>query len=245
MNEARASWSHEAFSMTDQGEAALRVHFIHPDPLQRWQAVQRLREQLRALSMPSLYGVAATFDSALVEFDPLRLSGPDLRALLHREARTASEVSPTPSTHGQHFRIPASYDPEHAPDLPLVAETLGVDVSTVLERHANQPHMVWSYGAPAASPLMDGLGGQVSVPRRASPRTRVPGGSLALAGHQSIIYSVPAPGGWQLIGRTPVRLVRPRDHVCAYQAGDYISFFPIRASEWERYRGRDLEEFRA
>lgn len=235
--------SENAIVISPQGEAALRVQFTDPDRVQRWRAVQQLRTRLRALALPSLQGVAATYDSALVEFDPLGLSGPDLSAILDREAKAAL-TDPAERTDGsRHFRIPACYELEHGPDLPLVAETFGTGIDDIRQRHAQHPHLVWSYGAPAAAPLMDGLGGDTSVPRRTNPRTRVPQGSLALAGRQSIIYTVPAPGGWQLIGRTPVRLVRARDDVCAYRAGDYISYFPITSREWERYAGRDLEEF--
>lgn len=223
----------------------MRVQFTGADRIQRWQAVQQLGRQLQSLALPSLHGVATTYDSALVEFDPLRLSVPDLQAILHREAHAALAIPAETTSEARHFRIPACYEPEHGPDLPFVAETFQLEASEVCHRHATRPHLVWSYGAPAAAPLMDGIGGDVSIPRRESPRIRVPSGSLALAGKQSIIYTVPAPGGWQLIGRTPVRLVRARNQVCAYRAGDYISYFPITSSEWERYTGKDLEDFRA
>lgn len=222
----------------------MRVQFTGADRIERWRAVQQLSSQLQRLGLPSLHGVAATYDSALVEFDPLRLSGPDLQAILNGEAHTALATPAGTSYEGRHFRIPACYEPDHGPDLALVADAFQMDINEVTERHASRPHLVWSYGAPAAAPLMDGLGGDVSIPRRDNPRTRVPPGSLALAGQQSIIYTVPAPGGWQLIGRTPVRLVQARDKVCAYRAGDHISYFPITSKEWGWYTDRDLEDFR-
>lgn len=245
MTEQRGTHGPADVIITTQGEAAVRVQFTGPDRVARWRAVQQLGGQLRSLGLPSVHGVAATYDSALVEYDPLRLSGPDLVAVLHREASAVSTAPVDETGEGRHFHIPACYEPEHGPDLPFVAEAFGMEVAEVCERHARHPHLVWSYGAPAAAPLMDGLGIDVSIPRRESPRTRVPPGSLALAGRQSIIYTVPAPGGWQIIGRTPVRLVRAEDQVCAYRAGDHISYFPITSREWDRYAGKDLEEFRA
>lgn len=222
----------------------MRVRFTGVDRVARWRAVQQLSHQLRDLDLPSLHGVAATYDSALVEFDPLRLSAPDMATLLRREARTAAADRTSASQEGRHFRLPACYEPDYGPDLAQVAAAFDVDAREVRERHLSRPHLVWSYGAPAAAPLMDGLGWEVSIPRRSSPRTRVPPGSLALAGEQSIIYTVPAPGGWQIIGRTPARLVRARDEVCAYRAGDLISYFPITSGEWDRYADSDLEDFR-
>lgn len=232
-------------AITDQGEAAMRVQFTATERSEAWRAVQLLGRRLRNLGLPSLHGVAATYDSALVEYDPLGISGPDLRSLLQREAVAATTDPGTATAEGRHFHIPACYSPEHGPDLPFVAEVLGLTADEVCARHANHPHLVWSYGAPAAAPLMDGVGGRVPVPRRGSPRTRVAPGSLALAGQQSIIYTVPAPGGWQIIGRTPVRLLRARDEVCAYRAGDRISYFPIEADAWDQYADADLEDFRA
>lgn len=230
--------------ITAQGEAAVRVEFTDGDFETRWTRVHRFADRLGALGLPAVLGVATTYDSALVEFDPLRLSVGDLRVLVEREATQSTSKHDCGQQPPRHFRLPACYEGGHAPDLADVAGLFGIPDDELVERHAHELHRVWAYGAPAAAPLMDGVGGPVLVPRRESPRVRVPRGSLALAGAHSIIYTVPAPGGWQLIGRTPAVLVSTtQDPVCAYRPGDHISYFPITEREWSRYEGCGVEEF--
>lgn len=240
--------------ISSQGDAALRVRFTADDAEERWHGVRRLVSRLDELRLPAISGVAATYDSALVEFDCLGISPEDLRSLLHYVSTRAAAVNSLPSMPSsgvpageepRYFRVPVRYGGDRGPDLALVAELFGESEDDLIARHSADWYLVRCFGAPAASPMMDGLGREVSVPRRSDPRVRVPGGSVALAGVQSLIYSVNAPGGWQLIGHTPVELVSAHsDEVCAYRPGDYVGYFPITDAEWDRYEGSPMEEFR-
>ena len=103
---------------------------------------------------------------------------------------------------------------------------------------------VWTIrfvGSPLGAPMMDGPALPISIPRRASPRGRVEPGSVALSGHQSMVYNAPSPGGWQLIGRTPARLfdLAHPPHV-VYQAGDTVTFEGIQSDDWDEWEGRSL-----
>lgn len=231
--------------ITSQGDAAVRVRFTEGDSDERWQGVRRLVAHLEALRLPAISGVAATYDSALVEFDSLSIRTEDLESLLEY---VSAQESPPPSAGERapkHFRVPVRYGGEFGPDLGLVANEFGESEDDLVAMHSSGWYLVRCYGAPAASPMMDGLSATTSIPRRSDPRVRIPGGSVAVAGIQSLIYSVSAPAGWQLIGRTPAGLVSAHGgEVCAYRPGDYMSYFPINDDEWDRYQGLTMEDFR-
>ncbi|OEU94832.1 5-oxoprolinase subunit B family protein [Streptomyces oceani] len=231
--------------ITSQGDAAVRVRFTGGGTEERWQDVRRLVSRLEELRLPAISGVAATYDSALVEFDSLSVRLEDLESLLRyalaRDTRTAATADREP----RRFRVPVRYGGEPGPDLGMVADHFGETEEDLIALHSARWYLVRCFGAPAASPMMDGLRDGVSVPRRGDPRVRVPEGSVAVAGVQSLIYSVPAPAGWRLIGRTPAVLVSTRhDEVCAYRPGDLLSYFPIGDGDWASYEGLTMEDFR-
>ncbi len=236
---------HGGVEITSQGDAAVRVRFTEGDSEERWNGVRRLVACLQELRLPAISGVAATYDSALVEFDSLSIRLEDLESVLEyavtRDGRTAATTDGEP----RRFSVPVRYGGELGPDLGLVAQHFGESEDDLIGLHSANWYLVRCFGAPAASPMMDGLRDGVSVPRRSDPRVRVPEGSVAVAGVQSLIYSVSAPAGWQLIGRTPARLVSTRhDPVCAYRPGDFVSYFPINDGEWAKYEGLSMEDFR-
>ena len=226
-----------------QGDSALRVTFSAGDQTQRWTAVRQLVVALESMDVPALLGVAGTYDSALVEFDSTTVSYENMQGIVDLLLR--SPAAPVRSgSEERRFRLPVVYGGEHGPDLPYVASLFGVGEDELIALHSSTWYRIRSFGAPAASPLMDGPGTDHSVPRRQDPRVRVAGGSVALAGVQSIVYSVDAPGGWQLIGRTPVELVTTRlPGVCRYRPGDWFSYVAITPDEWDRHVGRDLEDY--
>lgn len=231
--------------ITSQGDAAVRVRFTEGDAEERWDGVRRLVSRLEELQLPAISGVAATYDSALVEFDCLSVRLEDLESLLRHAVTRQSPAAATGGGEPRRFSVPVRYGGELGPDLGLVAHHFGESEDDLVALHSANWYLVRCFGAPAASPMMDGLRDGVSVPRRSDPRVRVPEGSVAVAGVQSLIYSVSAPAGWQLIGRTPAVLVSTRhEPVCAYRPGDFVSYFPINDSEWAKYEGLTMEDFR-
>src|SRR5699024_4062510 len=130
---------------TSRGEAAVRVGFCGRDFETRWSRAHRFADRLGHLGLPAVLGVATTYDSALVEFDPLRLSVADLRVLVDREAALSISERGGDQQRSRHFRLPACNEGGHAPDLADVAELFGVPGDELVERHAHEPHRVWAY----------------------------------------------------------------------------------------------------
>ena len=130
--------------------------------------------------------------------------------------------------------IPVCYGGEHGPDLESVAEACGLSSRALIDLHAGADVEVQMIGFAPGHPYIGTFDERLAPPRRAQPRTAVPIGSIGLANRQSVIYPFILPGGWNLIGRTPLMLFDlARDPVCLLEAGDRIRFVPISAGEFE------------
>ena len=131
--------------------------------------------------------------------------------------------------------IPVCYEPAFAPDLEEVARRTGLEPARVAALHAAAPHRVLMIGFAPGHPYIGGLDARLAVPRRASPRLRVEAGSVAIANAQTSIYPFAIPGGWNVIGRTPLALFDPaREPATLLEPGDAVAFKPISRTEFER-----------
>src|SRR4030095_8558884 len=111
------------------------------------------------------------------------------------------------------IEIPVCYGGEYGPDLSLVAELNGLTEEEVIAIHAGGSYLVHMLGFAPGFPYLGGMSERIAAPRHQTPRTIIPQGSVGIAGKQTGIYSVATPGGWQLIGRTPLALFRPQDEI--------------------------------
>lgn len=134
----------------------------------------------------------------------------------------------------QEIVVPVAYGGNHGPDLDEVAAHTGLSAQEVVRRHADGHYLIGALGfAPGFSYLI-GLSPELAKPRRATPRTVVPAGSVGIGGTQTGVYALPTPGGWSLIGRTPLRLFRPeRDEPFLIRAGDSMRFEPISEARYD------------
>jgi len=190
-------------------------------------AAQRWAEAVRARAHPGVVDVAVAYASAAVYTDPDRADPSDLEGVL-RSVEPSGPDRPT----GRWIRVPVLYDGE---DLAEVARRSGLAEAEVVERHSGPDYAVFALGFlpgfPYAGYLPEPLAG---LPRRTSPRAAVPAGSVAIAGRQTGIYPARSPGGWLLLGRTPLRIVDlDRGH------------FPIRPGDRLRFGAIGPDEFRA
>ena len=179
------------------GERALLVE------VEELETVHRLHAALRALDRPGVVELVCGYRTVLVVADPARAGALDELAaeLPDLELPPADEVAGGP------VEIPVSYDGE---DLPEVASLTGLEVEEVVRRHTAPEYTVAFLGFSPGFPYLVGLDPALEVPRRDTPRTSIPAGSVGLAGGQTGVYPTASPGGWQLIGRTEVTLFDPR-----------------------------------
>jgi KipI family sensor histidine kinase inhibitor len=139
------------------------------------------------------------------------------------------------------LRIPVCYGGEHGPDLDAVARHCGLAPDEVIARHSGGEYLVYFLGFTPGFAYLGGLDPALATPRRGTPRSSVPAGAVGIAGEQTGIYPQASPGGWRLIGRTPLRLFDPlREPPCLLAPGDRLRFAPIGPDEFEsRMRGKD------
>jgi len=194
-------------------------------------AHRRVVAAFRALQEPALPGVRdlhPAYSSLLVSYDPRRADRDGLcEAVAERLRALRDAVPPAVRT----VEIPVAYGGADGPDLTDVARASGLAESEVAAVHASGDYFVCFLGFSPGFPYLGGMPPALAVPRRATPRTRVPAGSVAIAGTQAGIYPLASPGGWQLIGRTPVRLFDPlRTPPALLAIGDRVRFVPISAT---------------
>ena len=215
------------------GDTALVVEF--GDRIDRLlsERVLRLGALVREQALPGVVEVVPTFRSLMVHYDPLATGGAaltgQLKDLLDGGAAAVGEA--------RLWRIPACYEPTHAPDLEDVARQTGLTPDEVVRLHAGTRFHVYMIGFVPGYPYMGDLPDRLVLPRRANPRIRVPAGSIAIAATMTAIYPLESPGGWHLIGATPVRLfdagsARP----ALFGPGDKVCFEPVSGSEFENIR---------
>lgn len=194
---------------------------------------------LRDANLPGVTDIAPAYASLLVRFDPLAPGSDEVReavaaALQHDRKHAGRDATPDV----QYADIPVCYGGEHGADLATVAGRVGLSPDEVIARHAGGAYTVAMLGFAPGFAYLLGLDPTLHVPRRANPRTRVPAGSIAIGGAQTGIYPRELPGGWNLIGRTPLVLFDPaRERPCLLAPGDRVRFHPIDAAEFTRLAG--------
>lgn len=137
--------------------------------------------------------------------------------------------------------IPVCYGGEYGPDLGYVATLNGLTEEEVIRLHSESPYLVYALGFAPGFPYIGGMPDSIAAPRKQTPRLKVPPGSVGIAGNQTGIYPIETPGGWQIIGRTPLTLFRPEASPPALlQGGHYIRFRPITEAEFAMFGGGAL-----
>ncbi|MEV0402193.1 allophanate hydrolase subunit 1 [Actinoallomurus sp. NPDC050550] len=222
--------------IADCGDSAVVVKATGADD-HAWQVVHALADAIEASRPDGVYGIVPAYDSLLVEFDCSATDhGTVQRAVRGAAGRLAGRPVSSPSP--RRFTVPVVYGGEYGPDLPVVARQLGLTEREVVELHTAQDLTVRCLGAPVGAPMMDGPTFPRPVPRLASPRTSVPPGSVAVAGRQAVICPMRSPGGWPLLGRTPLRVLDlDAEPPAPYRPGDTFRFVPITAEEWHEHDG--------
>lgn len=225
------------------GPAAIRVVARTGDRERDWGLVHALARWLvDEGESVGISGLIPTYDSLLVEFDPALSSTQEVGTLttlgLECVQKNALELPPA-----RHFDVPVFYGGEDGPDLEFVASLMGWSTDELIDAHTAKTYTIRCFGSPAASPMMDAPSLPKPVPRLSSPRANVPAGVVSLAGRQAVIAPAAAPGGWRVIGRTPLELLRrEQDPPVPYRPGDTLRFHRIGWDEFERLRGRILEQ---
>jgi KipI family sensor histidine kinase inhibitor len=182
---------------------------------------------LEAAALPGVRAIAPSYAALCVELDLAESNIAVIESAIHAVlAQLPDEANPAAG--GTCFELPTRYGGADGPDLVAVAELCGLSVAQTIELHAGVEYRVAMIGFLPGFPYLLGLPAALEVPRLATPRPRVPAGSVAIAGAQAGVYPSESPGGWRLLGRTEMALFEPmQTPPNRLQAGDRVRFVPI------------------
>jgi inhibitor of KinA len=197
--------------------------------------VVKLLRLLEATPPVGVRNLHPAYSSILIQFDPCVTSHDDLeRTVRERAGHIDSVELPPPAT----IEIPVCYGGEFGPDLVDVAQLHGLQPDDVVRIHSEAVYTVYFLGFVPGFAYLGGLPDAIATPRLHSPRKRVEAGSVGIAGSQSGVYPFPTPGGWRLIGKTPIAMFHTdRPHMSLLAIGDQVRFRPIGLEEF-----REIEE---
>lgn len=209
------------------GDSALRVAFgdeIDPEVNRR---VHALAQLIQDDPIPGIGEAVPGYSVLLVHYDPLVIEVEQVENWLRQRAeRVVVRLVRQP----RRVEIPVYYGGEHGPDLKYVAEANDLRVEDVIRIHSSNEYPVYMMGFTPGFPYLGGMDPAIATPRLSTPRSLVPGGSVGIAGEQTGIYPVDSPGGWRIIGWTPLRLFDSRrEPPFLFAPGDVVRFVPISA----------------
>ena len=196
--------------------------------------VLALAHRLDALRLDGVVEIVPTFRSLMVHFEPLVLPA---SALIARIGEAAEGLTVADHS-GRLWHLPACYDLSLAPDLADVAARAGLTPAQVIEWHAALTYHVYMLGFLPGQAYMGDLPGALALPRREIPRSKIPAGSVAIAGAMTCIFPMETPCGWHLIGRSPVRLWQAGSGTALLAPGDEVVFTPVSLREYEGLAAR-------
>jgi inhibitor of KinA len=219
------------------GDTALAVEFGSEIDRAVSEAVLALDAALAGRRVEGIVETVPTFRSLMIHFDPLAIAPETLTKLVLELIAESSSHLPRQ----RRWQIPACYEQKFAPDLDEVAGLTGLSSADIIELHSATEFHVYMIGFLPGYPYMGDLPEQLRLPRRHEPRVRLPPGSIAIATAMTAIYPVESPGGWHLIGRSPIRLFDAQwECPSLLLPGDKVRFTPITVSQFEQI-GREME----
>jgi len=201
-------------------------------------SLQALAVAIRVRAVPWIRDVVPALCGIALHFDPYHPQLPDAvlevcEALLKDCFKSASRFEDS----GRTVEVPVCYDLEFGLDLAEVSQRTSVSIHEIAKRHVKTEHWVLMVGFSPGQPYIGGLDPKLSVPRRATPRTRMPMGSVAIANAQTAVYPYETPGGWSVIGRTPLTVFDPaRDPASLFAPGDRVRFIAISRTDFEKFK---------
>ena len=200
------------------------------------QKVRQIFLSLERMPIEGVTEIIPTYRSILIFYDPFRSDPERLKkAILERENKLGSWEIPPPEI----VEIQVAYGDDFGPDLEFVAQHNNLTPEEVIQIHTSGTYLIYMLGFTPGFPFLGGLSEKIFTPRLEKPRQLVPAGSVGIAKNQTGIYPIDSPGGWQLIGRTPIKLYDPTGSPpILLKAGNYLRFKRISREEFHEIAKR-------
>lgn len=218
------------------------IRFGNEISLEIHQKVQALSRFLDKNKLPGVIEYVPAYTNVTVYYDcyqvATQITNSNIQSPYERMAKILEEaikkLDVTTIEKPEIVEIPVCYGGEFGPDLEFVAKYNHLSTEEVIHIHSNGQYLTYMIGFAPGFPYLGGLSEKLATPRREAPRLEIPAGAVGIAGNQTGIYPISTPGGWQLIGRTPIRLFRPEKEIpTLLKPGNIIKFKPI---SYKRYQ---------
>jgi len=196
------------------------------------QKVILMDEAVRTAKIEGIKETVPTYRSLLVCYDPVEI---DYEQLVSQVKDLREMVEKPNVKKNKKITVPVVYGGDYGPDLAYVASIHGMTEEQVVKLHSEKLYRVYMIGFTASFPYLGEVSDEIATPRLETPRLKVPAGSVGIAEKQTGIYPCEAPGGWRIVGRTPIKLFNPSKNPPAFmKAGDVVKFVAIDEAEFQR-----------
>ena len=218
------------FKVNSYGDAGLQIQFGERISKETNEKIRSFCMYLEKENLPGVIEWIPTYTAVTIIYDPYYVLYDALKKRVESIQYQLSDIELPPA---KVIHIPVLYGEEKGPDLKHVADLNGFDESEVMSIHSGTNYLIYMMGFTPGFPYLGGMSDKIATPRLANPRARIPAGSVGIAGKQTGIYPLNSPGGWQIIGQTPIKIYNPNQKKpILLQVGNYIRFFPITKAEY-------------
>lgn len=212
------------------GDRALAIYFKEEMNQEINKRVQQLGEWIKKKKSEAIEEVIPAYRTLTIVYNPLLIT---YQSLVEMIEPGFEEVEVSKISKQKILEVPVCYEEEFALDLEDLSIHTQLSVEEIISRHTSHPYYIYMLGFLPGFPYLGGLDSSLAMPRLANPRTTIKAGSVGIAGEQTGVYTMDSPGGWRIIGKTPLNLFDPnRDEPIPYQAGEWIEFTSVSKKEF-------------
>ncbi|MFC0189715.1 5-oxoprolinase subunit PxpB [Fictibacillus aquaticus] len=227
------------FEIEPLGDSVVLLRFGEEISRSTNELVQRAAYELEANPFKGMKELIPAFSTLAVEYSPVEMGGEFPYETAESCIRDIlQKVENLHNSNSKIVKIPVCYEAPHALDIEELGAYTGLTVEEVISLHTTTDYYVYFLGFAPGFPFLGGMPEQIAMPRKSSPREKIPAGSVGIAGRQTGVYPIETPGGWQIIGRTPKTFFSPdSENPVLVSPGDTVQFYQISIDEyngWER-----------